>query len=253
MRQIEEVLRLAIRRTATDLHVQAGLPPMLRVQTQLVPLAGEPLAADDARRLTFSLMSEPQRKIFYFQHRRSIVVQRGLGTDAISFASALRAVPRGDPDVVLVGEMRDFHTLEAALTAAETEHRVFATLRTKTPARSIDRIVEGFPPHPPQARRQLANVLHAVITQQLLMRKDGDGMVLAAETLGANAAVRNRLCEGKTYQIQSVLQTGTSSGMTTMEPSLEALVDRRGLVPAEDASGAPRFDARERSRLLGRR
>ena len=188
---------------------------------------------------------------YLFQHKSSIVVQRELGTDSISFATGLRSALREDPDVILVGEMRDFHTIEAALTAAETGHLVFATLHTKTPAQGIDRVVDVFPPHQQQqVKVQLANVLHAIVTQQLLVRKDGDGLALALEMLIANPAIRNLIREGKTYQIQSLLQTGQATGMMTMEQSLKALYDK-GIITYDDAVQHA-FDPRELARLTGR-
>src|SRR5262249_27896741 len=187
---------------------------------------------------------------YMFQHRKSVVVQRELGTDMLDFASALRAALREDPDVILVGEMRDFHTVEAALTAAETGHLVFATLHTQNAAQSIDRIVDVFPPHQQQQTRiQLSNVLHAVVTQQLILRRDGGGLTLAVEYLRVNAAIRNLIRDAKTFQIQSVLQTGVAAGMITMESSLKTLVDRGAL--SEDDAIEHAFDAREMARLLG--
>ena len=189
---------------------------------------------------------------YLFQHKSSIVVQREIGIDTHSFASALRACLREDPDVILVGEMRDVLTIEAALTAAETGHLVFATLHTKTPAQGIDRIVDVFPPHQQQqARVQLANVLHAVVTQQLIQRRDGDGVALAVEMLMVSPGIRNLIRECKTFQIQSLLQTGASSGMLTMENSLKGLVEK-GWINADDAIEHC-FDSKEMARLLGRR
>jgi twitching motility protein PilT len=189
---------------------------------------------------------------YLFEHKSSIVVQREVGIDTLSFASALRACLREDPDVILVGEMRDVATIESALTAAETGHLVFATLHTKTPAQGIDRIVDVFPPHQQQqARVQLANVLHAVLTQQLLPRRDKEGMALAMEMLMITSAIRNLIREGKTFQIQSLLQTGASSGMLTMEQSLKGLVDKRW-ISADDALESS-FDPKEMARLLGRK
>ena len=352
MREIDRILHMAIERNATDIHLQAGLPAVFRVQKKLVQYDGDKLSAGDVEKLVFDIMSDHQKRLFQekldhdfsygvaglarfrvnvfrqrdtvaaalrripfdippvealgllpqvveltrlrqglvlvtgatghgksttlaslldrinqdrqvhivtledpieylFQHKSSIVVQRELGTDSISFATGLRACLREDPDVILVGEMRDFHTIEAALTAAETGHLVFATLHTKTPAQGIDRIVDVFPPHQQQqVRVQLANVLHAIITQQLLVRKDGDGLVLAVEMLIANPAIRNLIREGKTYQIQTLLQTGQSAGMLTMEQSLKSLFDK-GLISYEDAVEHA-FDVRELARLMGR-
>ena len=179
------------------------------------------------------------------------MVQRELGSDMLDFASALHAALREDPDVILVGEMRDFHTVEAALTAAETGHLVFATLHTHNAAQSIERIIDVFPTHQQQIRIQLSNVLHGVVTQQLVLRKDGGALCLAVEFLLVNPAIRNLIRDGKTFQIQSVLQTGVAAGMLTMESSLKALLDR-GLI-TEEAALEHAFDPREMGRLLGRR
>jgi twitching motility protein PilT len=352
VREIDRILHVAIDKNATDIHLQAGLPPVYRVQKKLLQYGGAKLAPDEVEKLVFDIMSDHQKRLFMekldhdfsygvaglarfrvnvfrqrdtvaaalrripfdippveslglpsqvieltrlrqglilvtgatghgksttlaslldrinqerqvhivtledpieylFQHKSSIVVQRELGTDSISFATGLRSALREDPDVILVGEMRDFHTIEAALTAAETGHLVFATLHTKTPAQGIDRIVDVFPPHQQQqVRVQLANVLHAIVTQQLLVRKDGEGLVLALEMLIANPAIRNLIREGKTFQIQSIIQTGQSAGMMTMEQSLKAMLDK-GLITYDDAVQHA-FDIRELSRLTGR-
>jgi twitching motility protein PilT len=350
--QLDEILRLATKRNASDVHLQAGLPPVLRILTQLAPLDSGKLSPEDVEGLVFSIMSEPQKTLFHqrlqydfsygipgvarfrvnvfrqrdtvaaafrrfppeipapetlglpaavielgtlkrgfvlftgaagqgkstslaalldrvnrdrrvhiitledpieyeFQHRSSVVVQRELGSDMLDFATALRATLREDPDVILVGEMRDFHTVEAALIAAETGHLVFATLHTHNAAQSIDRIVDIFPPHQqPQTRIQLANVLHAVVSQQLMLRRDRPGLWLAVEFLIVNPAIRNLIRDGKTFQIQSVLQTGVAAGMITMESSLKAACDR-GIIGSEDALEHA-FDPREMARLLGR-
>jgi twitching motility protein PilT len=350
--ELDEILRIAVKRSASDVHLQVGLPPVLRIQTRLIPLDGEKLSAEATEQLAFSIMTEHQKKLFHerldfdfshdvpgaarfrvnvftqrdtvaaafrlipheipapemlgipgvvielaqlkrgfvlftgaagqgkstsiaslidrinrerrvhiitledpieyvFQHRSSVVVQRELGADMQDFASALRVTLREDPDVIFVGEMRDFHTVEAALIAAETGHLVFATLHTQTAAQSIDRIVDVFPPHQqPQTRIQLANVLQAVVTQQLILRKDGSGLCLAVEFLRANSAIRNLIREGKSHQIQSVLQTGVSAGMITMESSLKRLCEV-GLLTEEDAMQHA-FDPVEMARLLGR-
>jgi twitching motility protein PilT len=352
MSDIDAILRIAVERNATDVHLQAGLPPMYRINRRLVQVGPEKLTASRIESMLLGIMGEPQRRTFrerfdcdfsygipglarfrinvfrqrdstaaafrripfeippletlgvppsvveltrvrrgfvlvtgaagngksttlaalidrmnyerqlhivtledpieyLFQHRSSVVVQREIGTDALTFESALRAAVREDPDVILVGEMRDQQTIEAALTAAETGHLVFATLHTKTPAQGIDRIVDVFPPHQQhQIRMLLANVLHGILTQQLLVRKEGEGLVLACELLIATPAVRNLIREGKTYQIQTILQTGSASGMITMEQSLRGLVER-GLITYEDALEHA-FDARELERLVGR-
>ncbi len=352
MKDIDQILETAIKKNATDVHLQVGLPPVYRVQKKLVTFGGENLSGEKVQELVFSIMTEQQKRTFrekldydfsygipglarfrintfmqrdsvaaalrripydippvdslglppsvleliklkrgfvlvtgatgqgksttlaalidrinqerqlhivtledpieyLFQHKNSIVVQRELGTDTVSFASALRACLREDPDVIFVGEMRDFETIEAALTAAETGHLVFATLHTKTPAQGIDRIVDVFPPHQQQqVKVQLANVLYGIMTQQLLVRKDGEGLVVAVEFLLATPAIRNLIREGKTFQIQSVIQTGTGLGMQTMEQSLKGLYDK-GLISFEDAMESC-FDSKELTRIMGR-
>jgi twitching motility protein PilT len=351
--ELEEILRAAAKRGASDVHLQVGLPPVLRIQTVLVSLEGEKLSAEDTQQLAFSIMSEAQREAFHerldidfshavpgvarfrvnvftqrdtvaaafrlipheipapemlglpgsiidlaqlrrgfilftgaagqgkstsiaalldrinrerrvhiitledpieyvFQHRASVVVQRELGSDMRDFASALRVTLREDPDVILVGEMRDVETVEAALTAAETGHLVFATLHTASAAQTIDRIVDVFPPHQQaQTRIQLAGVLQAVVTQQLIVRRDGGGLCLALEFLRTNAAVRNMIREAKSHHIQSVIQTGVAVGMITMESSLKTLCER-GLISEEDAMDRA-FDPTEMARLLGQK
>jgi twitching motility protein PilT len=350
--ELNEILRFASKRNASDVHLQVGLPPVLRIQTQLVPMDSGKLSGEEIEGLVFPIMSEGQKKLFHerleydfsygmpgvarfrvnvfkqrdtlaaafrrfppevptpemlglpaavveltslkrgfvlftgaagqgkstslaalldrinrdrrvhiitledpieyeFQHRSSVVVQRELGNDMLDFATALRATLREDPDVILVGEMRDFHTVEAALIAAETGHLVFATLHTHNAAQSIDRIVDIFPAHQQQQTRlQLANVLNAVVSQQLLLRRDGGGLWLAVELLLVNPAIRNLIRDAKTFQIQSVLQTGVAAGMITMESSLKAARDR-GIISEDDALERA-FDPREMARLLGR-
>lgn len=172
---------------------------------------------------------------FLFQHRKGIVVQRELGEDTESFAHALRAVLREDPDIILVGELRDLETIAAALTAAETGHLVFGTLHTNSAPQSIDRIIDVFPSSQQgQIRIQLANVLSAIVTQQLLTRKDGNGLVVATEVLIATPAVRNLIRENKSYQIISTMQTSGAMGMMTMEKCVKELVGK-GIVAADVA------------------
>ncbi len=187
---------------------------------------------------------------FLHGHKKCIVNQRELGSDAHSFADALKAALRQDPDVILVGEMRDLETISTALTAAETGHLVFATLHTQDSAQTVDRIIDVFPPEQQgQVRVQLSVALQGIITQQLLPTADGSGRVAACEVLVPNPAVRNLIREGKTHQIYSVLQTGSAQGMQTMDAALVSLV-RTGRVSqklAEERSSAPE----ELRRLLG--
>ena len=169
---------------------------------------------------------------YMHNHKKSIVNQREIGSDTQAFAPALRAALRQDPDVILVGEMRDMETMATAITAAETGHMVFATLHTNSAAQTVDRIIDVFPPHQqPQIRTQLAAVLQGVLVQQLLPRQDGQGRVVATEYMFINPAARNLIREGKTHQLNSVIQTGSRQGMHTMDMSLKRLV-AEGLLDA---------------------
>jgi twitching motility protein PilT len=172
---------------------------------------------------------------YLHKHNKSIVNQREIGHDATSFASALRAALREDPDVILVGEMRDLETIQIAITAAETGHLVLSTLHTIGAVKTIDRIIDVFPPHQQQQIRiQLSNVLEGIISQQLIPKKDGSGRVVATEVMIATPAIRNLIREGKTYQIQSAVQTGGKFGMMTMDMSILNLL-KSGIISLEDA------------------
>ncbi|MGB9679468.1 MAG: type IV pilus twitching motility protein PilT [Thermoanaerobacteraceae bacterium] len=172
---------------------------------------------------------------YLHKHKKSIVNQREIGHDAVSYASALRAALREDPDVILVGEMRDLETIQIAITAAETGHLVLSTLHTIGAAKTIDRIIDVFPPHQQQQIKiQLSNVLEGIISQQLIPKKDNSGRVVAVELMIATPAIRNLIREGKTFQIQSAIQTGNKFGMITMDMSLSMLL-KRGLISMEDA------------------
>ncbi|NHM27796.1 type IV pilus twitching motility protein PilT [Desulfofundulus sp. TPOSR] len=172
---------------------------------------------------------------YVHRHKKSLVNQREIGRDSLSFAAALRAALREDPDVILVGEMRDLETIATAITAAETGHLVLATLHTTSAAQTIDRIIDVFPPHQQQqVRLQLAGALEGVIAQQLLPRRDRPGRVAALEILVATPAIRNLIREGKTHQIISHLQTGARYGMQTLDMALRNLV-RTGVIGREEA------------------
>jgi twitching motility protein PilT len=170
---------------------------------------------------------------FLHRHKRCVVNQREIGTDATDFGSALRAALRQDPDVILLGEMRDLETISTALTAAETGHLVFGTLHTQSAPSTIDRIIDVFPAEQQeQVRTQLAGALQGVVTQALLPTADGQRRVAATEILLPDDAIRNLIRQGKVAQIYSYMQTGSRSGMQTMEQSLADLVSRR-IVDAE--------------------
>ncbi len=161
---------------------------------------------------------------YLHRHNKSIVNQREIGSDSKSFSNALRAALRQDPDVILVGEMRDLETMSIVLTAAETGHLVLSTLHTVGAAKTIDRIIDGFPPHQQQqVMIQLATVLEGVISQQLLPKANGDGRIAAFEVMVATPAIRNLIREGKSHQIQTAIQTGLKFGMKTMDNYLGEL------------------------------
>jgi twitching motility protein PilT len=189
---------------------------------------------------------------YLHQHKTALVNQREVGADTKSFSEALKHVLRQDPDVVLVGEMRDLETISTAVTAAETGHLVFATLHTQDAPQTIDRIIDAFPPYQQQQIRvQLSTTLQGVITQQLLQTWDGKGRVCASEVMIATPAIRNLIREGKVHQIYSSMQAGGRYGMRTMDQALSSLV-MAGRISWE--LGLQRcHDPQELARLTGRR
>ena len=324
--RIEILLEEVVRKNASDLHIQVGLPPMLRLDGSLTPFPGyKALNEEQVEMLVFSILDQDQQQIltkdkefdfsfafgelgrfrvnafhergnlaaalrlipntiktvaelgmppvvqtfadyprglvlvtgptgsgksttlaaiidkintekaqhiitiedpveFTHKSKRSVIVQREVHYDTYSFSSALRSSLRQDPDVVLIGEMRDLETISAAITIAETGHLVFATLHTNSASQSIDRMIDVFPPHQqPQVRSQLANILQGICSQRLVP-SIGGGRVVAAEVLIANPAVRNIIREGKSHQLEAVIQTGADQGMQTMDRTLVKLV-----------------------------
>jgi twitching motility protein PilT len=166
-------------------------------------------------------------------HRLSVVNQREVGGDTKAFANALRAALREDPDVILVGEMRDLETMQMAVSAAETGHLVFATLHTNSAATSVERIVDSFPPgQQEQVRLQLSNNLQAIVCQQLLPRANQPGRVCCMEIMTASPAIRNLIRENKAHQITSMIQTSANLGMQTMDQALRDLY-LRGVITFE--------------------
>ena len=324
--RIEVLLEEVIKKKASDLHIQVGLPPMLRVDGTLVPVPSTEVLDEEAvEALVFAILDEDQKQILLkdkefdfsfafgdlgrfrvnafhergnlaaalrlipneimtieqlglppivnkfadyprglvlvtgptgsgksttlaalihkinherashivtiedpieFTHRshRSVIVQREVHYDTYSFSAALRSSLRQDPDVVLIGEMRDLETIAAAITIAETGHLVFATLHTNSASQSIDRMIDVFPPHQqPQIRSQLANILMAICSQRLLPAIGG-GRIASAEILVATPAVRNIIREGKSHQLEAVIQTGGEFGMQSMDKTLVNLI-----------------------------
>ena len=334
--KIETLLEESIKRKASDLHLQYGLPPILRVDGVLTPIAGNnPLNEETVKNLIFATLDEEQQKIlmqdkefdysfafgdiarfrvnafhergklaasfrlipnqiknindlgmpaivetfaefprglvlvtgptgsgksttlaalvdkinreksahiitiedpieFTHKSQRSVIAQREVHYDTFSFAAALRSALREDPDVVLIGEMRDLETIQAAITIAETGHLVFATLHTNSAAQSIDRMIDVFPAHQqPQVRTQLSNMLMAICAQRLVPAIGG-GRVVAAEIMVANSAIRALIRDGKTHQLDTAIQTGADQGMQTMDRTLAKLV-QTGVITYDSA------------------
>ncbi|MFV0342916.1 MAG: type IV pilus twitching motility protein PilT [Anaerocolumna sp.] len=172
---------------------------------------------------------------YLHRHKNAVVNQREIGIDSNSYSNALRSALREDPDVILVGEMRDLDTISIAITAAETGHLVFSTLHTIGAASTIDRIIDVFPPHQQQQIRiQLASVLESVVSQQLIPNSEGNGRVAAFEILHANSAIKNLIREAKLHQITSIIQTNKKQGMMTMDDAIYELYLRRQ-IDAENA------------------
>lgn len=172
---------------------------------------------------------------YLHKHKKSMITQREIGEDAFSFASALKSSLREDPDVIMVGEMRDAETISIALSAAETGHLVFSTIHTIGAVKSIDRILDSFPTNQQnQVRSQLSTVLEGVISQQLIPRKNGKGLVVASEVMVATSAVRNLIRESKYYQINNLIQSGYNDGMRSLERNLANLC-KEGVIDEKEA------------------
>ena len=172
---------------------------------------------------------------YTYTHKKSIISQREIGIDTFSFGTALRECLRQDPDVILIGEMRDLETISIAITAAETGHLVLGTLHTTDAVQTIDRIIDVYPPYQQhQIRTQLALTLQAVISQRLLIQKDGKGRIPAVEIMTVTPAIRNLIREAKTYQIYSNIETGSEAGMVTLDQALENLINE-DLISVDEA------------------
>lgn len=185
---------------------------------------------------------------YQHHHKKSIIVQREVHFDTYSFGAALRSALREDPDVVLIGEMRDLETIATAITIAETGHLVLATLHTNSAAQSVDRMIDVFPPHQQQQIRvQLASVLQGIVSQRLIPMI-GSGRIAAAEILVATAAVRNIIRESKTHQLDAVIQTGAEHGMQSMDKTLVSLI-REGKIAYEEAKNYA-IDLEELDRMM---
>ncbi|HHW56718.1 MAG TPA: type IV pilus twitching motility protein PilT [Clostridia bacterium] len=242
---------LAIRSVALRIPTieELGLPPIIKdlaLKTRGLILVTGPTGSGKSTTLaamvdwinskrTCHILTLEDPIEYLHKHNKSIVNQREIGHDAVSYASALRAALREDPDVILVGEMRDLETIQIAITAAETGHLVLSTLHTIGAVKTIDRIIDVFPPHQQQQIKvQLSNVLEGIISQQLIPKKDNSGRVVATEVMIATPAIRNLIREGKTFQIQSAVQTGSKFGMMTMDMSILQLL-KAEIISLEDA------------------
>ena len=244
-------ISLAFRRVAMDIPSieELRLPEICRklaLENQSLILVTGPTGSGKSTTLAAMIEHLNQRRArrivtiedpieFLYQDKRSFITQRELGSDTHSFAVAAQQALRQDPDVILVGEMRDRDTMAACLTAAETGHLVFSTLHTNNAPQTVDRLVDSFPPHQQsQIRMQLSLTLQAILAQQLVPRLDGEGRVPALEVLIANNPIRNLIREGKTHQMMNVMQTGVNEDMQTMERSLARLYNQ-GLISLDTA------------------
>jgi twitching motility protein PilT len=348
--RIEILLDEVVKKKASDLHLQVGLPPILRVDGSLTPVTGSDILDEEGvEALIFAILDEDQKQIllkdkefdFSFAYgdlgrfrvnafhergnmaaalrlipneiltieqlglpstvnkfadyarglvlvtgptgsgksttlaalvhkinaekaahiitiedpieythksQKSVIVQREVHYDTYSFSAALRSALREDPDVVLIGEMRDLETIASAITIAETGHLVFATLHTNSAAQSIDRMIDVFPPHQqPQIRAQLSNILMAICSQRLIP-SIGGGRIAASEILTATPAVRNIIREGKSHQLEAVIQTGAEHGMQSMDKTLVSLIHAGNITYDEARNYA--VDLEELDRLM---
>lgn len=228
-----------------DIHLPQNIIDLARLNTGLVLVTGATGSGKSTTLASLLELINQERKghiitiedpiEYAYESKKSIITQREIGVHCKSFAEALKHVLRQDPDVVLIGEMRDLETISAAITVAETGHLVFATLHTNDAAQTVDRIIDVFPSHQQQqVRTQLSVALKAVISQQLLPRKDGKGRVAAREIMFSVPAVANLIREGKTHLIYNAIETGMKLGMVSMDRALSHLV-KEGLIGQTEA------------------
>jgi twitching motility protein PilT len=250
---LPELLKKTVEMQGSDLHITISTPPQVRVHGHLQRLEGAELTPSDTKALTYSVLTDAQKKRFeesleldfsfgikgLARFRCNMFNQREVHSDTHGFANALRAALREDPDIVLIGELRDLETIESALRIAETGHLTFATLHTNSAAQTINRIIDVFPAHQQgQIRTQLSLELEGIVCQALLPRADGTGRVISLEILIPTPAIRNLIRDDKVHQIYSTMQTGQEKfGMQTMNQSLATLYQRR-LISLDTAMSA---------------
>src|SRR2546425_1275488 len=243
---VDEYLAIGQSAGASDIHLGVNAPPLWRLHGTLQPiwrdaprltsettLAALVEQANIERREHIITLEDPIE--YVFEPKGCHITQREVHTHTRSFAVALRGALREDPDVIMIGEMRDLETISLAITAAETGHLVLGTLHTSNASRTLDRLLDVFPPgQQEQIRIMVSESLRGVISQQLIPRVDGQGRVLALETLTNTPAVANVIREAKTYMLPGIIQTGKKQGMQVMDDALLALVDR-GVISGEEA------------------
>src|SRR5919206_207151 len=237
---IAELLAFSVKNKASDLHLSAGLPPMIRVHGDVRRINVPNLEHNDVNENEYGHILTVEDPIeFVHEAKKCLINQREVGPHTLSFSNALRSALREDPDIILVGEMRDLETIRLAMTAAETGHLVFGTLHTSSAAKTIDRIIDVFPAEEKEmVRAMLSESLQAVISQTLCKTKDGSGRVAAHEIMIGTSAIRNLIREAKVAQMYSAIQTGNSVGMQTLDQNLADLVKRNMISPAEARSKA---------------
>src|SRR5438046_2294708 len=235
MATLPELLKTTVEMSGSDLHITTDTPPQIRVHGELQRLPLPEMTPSETKQLVYSVLTDSQTKRFedpieyIHQHKNCVVNQREVHSDTNSFTNALRAALREDPDIVLIGEMRDLETVEAALKIAETGHLTFGTLHTNSAAQTINRIIDIFPAgQQSQIRTQLSLVLEGIVCQALLPRADGKGRVVSLEILVPNPAIRNLIRDDKIHQIYGAMQTGQEKlGMQTANQSLASLYMKR--------------------------
>src|SRR5438132_874099 len=242
---IAELLAFSVKNKASDLHLSAGLPPMIRVHGDVRRINVPPLEHKDVHGMVNDIIENEYGHIltvedpieFVHESKKCLMNQREVGPHTLSFSNALRSALREDPDIILVGEMRDLETIRLAMTAAETGHLVFGTLHTSSAAKTVDRIIDVFPAAEKEMiRAMLSESLRAVISQTLCKTKDGSGRIAAHEIMLGTPAIRNLIREAKVAQMYSSIQTGQALGMQTLDQNLQDLV-KRNLIAVGEARG----------------